>query len=182
MKESDHFHSFMFIYNIIIDNFLNQVQAKQTYRKIEQELHDTEEKLEENRQLLKTIISEEYISTMAKKCDSALTSRGSNSSGGSWFQSASASSRNHADTESILTTIIRETNRALIGDAALSADEKDAKELEELQHTGDNEAAAIEKLSVVSDNSESQEQSEQKLEWVVDENGNKVAKKSIFVI
>ena len=93
-------------------------------------------------------------------------------------------SSSSADTENILSTVLANEVNALIGDAALSEDEKHAKELEALQQSSgdDGESAAIEKLSALSENGGLDEASEQKVVWAVDANGKKVGKKSVFVI
>ena len=164
------------------------MQAKQDCRKIEKELKGTEDTLTENRQILKTIISEEYLSTIAKKCETALIANKTPMGGSGWFGTSASTSgqRSHADTERVISQVLSKEFNNLIGNAALSDDEKDAKEIDDLQHSssgGDSESAAIEKLSTLSENSGSQEQPVEELEWVVDANGKKIAsKKSVFVI
>lgn len=164
-----------------------QVQAKQDTRKIEKELKGAEDTLTKNRQLLRTMTSEEYLSTIAKKCDAALTANETPMSRSGWFGIASKTGpQSQTNTERVISRVLSNEVNTLVGDAALSDDEKDAKEIDELQHSssgGDSESAAIEKLRTLSENSGSQEQPVQELEWVVDANGKKIAsKKSVFVI
>jgi len=152
---------------------------------LEQELKETDEKLEEKRLLLKTITTQSFQSTLADHCATKLTSPDSkDASSSSWgwsgCKSASISSNNRQDIKAALYTVLAHDLNALVGDAALSEDEKTAKDLQELQ---DDDA----KLKALSESSESQKVVEQdanptKEVWVEDADGKKIVKKSVFVI
>lgn len=163
-----------------------QVQGKSRQRELEQELKDTDEKLEEKRLLLKTITTESFQSTLADHCAAKIlgqdsTKDASSSSSWGWSSknaSSTISSNNSQYIKAALYTVLAHGLNTLVGDAALSEDEKNAKDLQELQDDT--------KLKALSESSESQEDEDPatttKEEWVEDANGKKIVKKSVFVI
>lgn len=182
--------------SIIIVSFLTvvlsvkMVQAKQVTRKLEEDLQKTEKMLVEKRALLKTITSEAFFSGMSKKCDSALNTTALSKKSRTWIGNVSKTRSSHtaASTESLLATVISNEMKASVGDAALSEDEISAREIEALQNSavdgvGDRESVTIGKLSALSERDALDEALDQQaLEWTVDANGKKVAKKSVFVL
>lgn len=131
--------------------------------------------MEEKRKLLKSVTSEAFLAKMAENIRAG---GGSNNESRTWGRKSVGSTSSSAEA---IVGVVSKDLQSLIGDAALSEDEKHAKELEELRSKGieQDEEAAIAKLKALSERPASAEPAE---EWVVDADGKKTVKKSVFRI
>ena len=83
-----------------------------------------EKELEEKRKLLKSITSEEFVSKLVENCTAVEVGQSS-----SWGLKSKKEDRNERLRSSLLSDLA-----SLIGDAGLTEDEKNAREMEELRN------------------------------------------------
>ena len=134
-----------------------------------------EQELEEKRKLLKSITSEEFVSKLVENCTAVEVGQSS-----SWGLKSKKEDRNERLRSSLLSDLA-----SLIGDAGLTEDEKNAREMEELRlkqgsQAEEDDDVAIARLSASSPK-RSGELVGSREQLVEGPDGKKTIKKSVLI-
>ena len=167
--------------------FGGQVQKQQQYRKLQEELLATEAQVDEKRQLLRSIASDEFLNQLANQCAEELATR---NSGAKWLRlvgsgGSTSSNSNSTTTVSIIHNVLRQNLSTIMGDVALTEDEINAKQLLQLTAVPGEQVPSsddfIQKHAQEQLTSNSNDNKETL--WAPGtSNGSKSNKKSVFVI
>jgi len=143
--------------------------------------------LEEKRHLLKEVSRSTFLNAVARDCAVAVNE--SSAKKKRWWSSITSSiNDNSNEVERLVSNVLRGHIVALIGDAALTEDEINAKEIDALQHLTEEERESVKLNALSSSEGKSekaagtQEKHREDVVYVTDSEGKKIAKKSVFVI
>lgn len=164
------------------------MQGKQQYRQLQEELNVVRAQGEEKRQVLTAIASDEFLQQLAYQCAVQVEETGPSSS--TYWTWGGGGSSSHTNTSSqvasTLHAILRRNLSAIIGDVALTDDQKNTQQLLQLTVTGQQQQLpivddAIQKLA--QEQSASKDNHNKESSWVPESPaGVKSKKKSVFVI
>ena len=157
-------------------HYVPQVQIKQQYKELEKKLINTQGQVDQKRNLLKAVTDQSFVAQVASHCAKESEQNQSKS----WFRTSS----NKENIQTIVSSVLQQELDHLIGDEALTEEEKNAKRFKELQASSSNKSSSVEQQDVklsglLAEQSKVNEGEE--VELVTDANG-KVIKKSVFRI